>query len=194
MSEIKLGSGPIRIYEESTCLALQNRESFFRCQLSRRKAFSGLGFSPSSSMLLYPTTKTSPPTLLRPNTCLGKFFPCVHSPFSLGVGISHAWFQNTIISGKLTHFAKCARSSISHLFFLKILRKRHYTIVPKIACKATTVHLYSTRALRIIIAAALWRMQMLGAYALGTHSRCRLSVCVYICILFTWYLYGYGYA
>lgn len=107
------------------------RKIFFVASSPRRKAFPVLGMG----RLLHPNllnicayrdthNQLLPLPLSRPNTCLGRLFPCLHSPFSLRVGISLSWFQNTIISGKCTctHVAKYARSPISYFFKFSIHR------------------------------------------------------------------------
>lgn len=78
----------------------------------------------------------------------------------MGVGISLPWFQNTIISGKRTHVAKCARPpdlTVFILFYRGAARLQGYSVTSLNALSVSS-------CLRV----------MLGAF-----SRCRLFVCVY---------------
>lgn len=122
------------------------------------------------------TNLTSPLTLSRPNTCLGRLFPCVHGPFSMGVGISLPWFQNTIISGKHTHVAKCARPPISQFLFYFTEEHDKYTYLGSLARLQRYIF---TCALRMYHHVCSIVENCDDRCMLGTRSRCRLFVCVY---------------
>ena len=183
-------------FDESTCrpwldpdqifssLARHDREYFFFVASSpRRKAFSEgrLLHTPyiHTSHVHTHTYRVSTHKQLSPSPSLASehlawqaFFPCVHGPFSLGVGIiSLPWFQNTIISGKA--YIRTLRSTHvprSHIFFFfffffKIffwqVEMVHITPCPRLPnCKATTLHLYACAPLSFIIIVhdILWRI------------------------------------
>lgn len=126
----------------------------------------------------------SPLTLSRPNTCLGRLFPCVHSPFFLW-----SWNESSMVSERdhlREAYTRCEVCTSPDLmgFFIFFCRRAWYT-VPKLACKSTTLHLYMRSPYHHVCSNVENCDASLARCIVGTHSRCRLSVCVYyICLYF----------
>lgn len=116
------------------------RNRFFVASSPRRKALSGLGFSLPSRQLLHPSTRiyTKLLSLSRPNTCLGRLFPCVHSPFPWELELVFHGFRTRSSPGSVRTLRSVHVPPISQFLFYFTEEHVH---VPKLVCKATTLHL-----------------------------------------------------
>lgn len=93
--------------------------------------------------LLHPSTRIytkllSLLTLSRPNTCLGRLFPCVHSPFPWELELVFHGFRTRSSPGSVRTLRSVHVPPISQFLFYFTEEHVH---VPKLVCKATTLHL-----------------------------------------------------